>query len=235
MQETRELLIHLGQYETLYQLSDDIPDKKLPEVIAKLKQLGENNSVSVRRPWERENGFYGGTGIDRLDKERFDTFLSQADELTNNYSSGRSMRVVDETILKPVHRGSLVLGIIGALGGGLVGALAFAAAAYFGFFISYLGFVIALAAAKGYDLLGGKQGPNKRIILIVVIFLSVVAAFLMANGVMIAAAYGGNLLRGLQMAWYTMTRYPATFFNVNFLIGLAFAYLGAWNMLKRGY
>ena len=235
MQETRQLLIHLGQYETIYHLNQEIPDHKLSEVIAKLKQVGENHSVSVRRPGERENGFYGGTGIDRLDKERFDAFLAQADELVARYSSGRSMKVVDQTIVKPVHRGSLALGIVGAIAGGLVGALLFGAVAYFGFFISYLGFVIALLAAKGYDLLGGQQGPNKRIILIVVIFLSVVAGFLFAYTGRYAQYFGGNLMMGFQAAWQILTKNPTGFFNVNFLIGLVFAYLGAWNVLRRTF
>ncbi|HHT21002.1 MAG TPA: hypothetical protein GXZ74_06165 [Tissierellia bacterium] len=235
MTDTRELIIHLGQYEEIYTIGPEIADKKLPEVIAKLKQIGENNSVSVRRPDERENGYYGGTGIDRLDKERFDAFLAQANELVARYSSGRSMKVVDQTITRPVHRGSLILGIIGSLAGGLIGALVFALVAYFGFFISYLGFIIAIFAAKGYDMLGGQQGNNKKISLIAVIFISVVVGFLLANGAVFAKSFGGNYLQGLRAAWYMLTNNPTSFFNSRFLIGLIFAYLGAWRVLKSPF
>ncbi|NMB03798.1 MAG: hypothetical protein GX978_04515 [Tissierellia bacterium] len=235
MKEVRELIVHLGQYESVYQLGPEIPDNKLSEVIAKLKQIGENNSVSVRRPGERENGFYGGTGIDRLDKERYDTFLAQANQLVERYTSGRSMKVVDETIIKPVYRGNMLLGIVGAILGGLLGAVLFATVAYFGFFISYLGFVIAMFAAKGYDMLGGQQGPNKKIILIVVIFLSVVAGFLFANAALFSQSFNGNLIEGLKTAWFFMINNPTSFFNLRFLIGLVFAYLGAMNVLRARY
>lgn len=235
MQEARELRIHLGQYETTYSITEDIPNKKLSEVIAKLKQIGENNSVAVLRPGEREDGFYGGTGIDSLDKERFDTFLSQADELVERYAQGRSMRVVDETMIKPIHRGSLIMGIIGALLGGLVGAVAFAIVAYIGFFISYLGFVIAIAATKGYDLLGGKQGASKRIVLIVVIFISVVAGFIMANSASYANALSVNFITGFRLFWQTFLQAPRVLFNMSFFIGLAFAYLGAWGVIRSSF
>lgn len=235
MTDTRELIIHLGQYEEMYSIGPEIADKKLPEVIAKLKQIGENNSVSVRRPDERENGFFGGTGIDRLDKERFDTFLEQANELIERYSSGRTMKVVDQTVMKPVHRGSLALGIIGSLGGGLLGAVVFALVAYFGFFISYLGFIIAVFAAKGYELLGGQQGNNKKIVLVAVIILSVIAGFLMANGAIFAKSLGVSYLQGLRTAWYMLKNSPMSFFNTRFLIGLAFAFLGAWRVLKSPF
>lgn len=235
MQQARELHIHLGKYTSTFTIGEEVPERQLAEVIAKLKQIGENNSVSVLREGERENGFYGGTGIEQLDHERYQTFLNQANELVQSYASGRTVKVVDETVLKRVHRGSIALGIVGAVLGGLVGAVVFGAVAYFGFFISYLGFIIARFAAIGYDMLGGQQGPMKRLILIVVIFFSVVMGFLFAHSAAYSKAVGGNLIAGFQMAWRVFQQEPTAFFNVSFLIGLAFAYLGAMNILRQRY
>lgn len=235
MQDARRLNIHLGRFNGVLELDQRINDRQLADVIAKLKQLGENNSVSVLRPGERENGFYGGTGIDSLDEERYNTFLAQANQLIDSYSFGRTMRVKDETVLKPMHRGSVLMGILGAIGGGLVGAVVFGLVAYFGFFISYLGFIIAWAAGYGYDLLGGQQGKMKRIVLIIVIFFSVFMGFMFAHSATFSRALDGNLLAGFQMAWHYFRQQPLWFFNVNFLIGLAFAYLGAMNILRQRY
>lgn len=235
MQDARELWIHLGKHNSTYVIRPEVSDRQLSEVIAKLKQLGENNSVAVLRAGERENGYYGGTGIEQLDRERYETFLAQADELVQNYAAGKRIKVVDQTILKPVHRGSLPLGIVGAIGGGLIGAVIFGAVAYFGFFISYLGFIIARLAAMGYDRLGGQQGPLKRIILIGVIFLSVILGFLFAHAATFSKAMEGDLIAGFQMAWRFFRQRPTAFFNTSFIIGLVFAYLGAMNVLRQRY
>lgn len=73
------------------------------------------------------------------------------------------------------QNGNLIGGIIGALGGAAIGAVVWALVGMMGYIASIVGFVIAFLADKGYDLLKGRQGVIKMIILIICVVLAVFA------------------------------------------------------------
>ena len=73
------------------------------------------------------------------------------------------------------QNGSLIGGIIGALGGATIGAVVWAIVGMLGYIASIVGFVIAFLADKGYDLLKGRQGVFKMIVLILCVVLAVFA------------------------------------------------------------
>ena len=75
----------------------------------------------------------------------------------------------------PEKKGSVIGGIIGALIGAAIGAVAWAVVGMLGYIASIIGFVIAFLADKGYDLLKGRQGTIKMIVLIVCVVLAVAA------------------------------------------------------------
>lgn len=75
-------------------------------------------------------------------------------------------------------KGSVIGGIIGALVGALIGAALWAAVGIMGYIASIVGFVIAFLADKGYDLLKGRQGVVKIIVLILCVVLAVAAGTL---------------------------------------------------------
>ena len=66
-------------------------------------------------------------------------------------------------------------GIIGAICGSAIGAVVWALVGMMGYIASIVGFVIAFLADKGYDLLKGRQGVIKMIILIICVVLAVFA------------------------------------------------------------
>lgn len=70
-------------------------------------------------------------------------------------------------------KGSIWGGILGALLGSAVGAVIWALIGMLGYIASIVGFVIAFLANKGYDLLKGRQGALKSIVLIVCVVLAV--------------------------------------------------------------
>lgn len=70
-------------------------------------------------------------------------------------------------------KGSIIGGIIGALIGAAIGAVAWTLVGMMGYIASIIGFVIAFLADKGYDLLKGRQGVIKMIVLIVCVVLAV--------------------------------------------------------------
>lgn len=73
----------------------------------------------------------------------------------------------------PEKKGSIIGGIIGALAGAAIGAVAWTLVGMMGYIASIIGFVIAFLADKGYDLLKGRQGVIKMIVLIVCVVLAV--------------------------------------------------------------
>lgn len=75
-------------------------------------------------------------------------------------------------------KGSIIGGIIGALAGAAIGAVAWTLVGMMGYIASIIGFVIAFLADKGYDLLKGRQGVIKMIVLIVCVVLAVCAGTL---------------------------------------------------------
>lgn len=89
--------------------------------------------------------------------------------MENNYT------YVQETVEK---KGSIVGGIIGALIGAAIGAVLWTIVGMLGYIASIIGFVIAFLASKGYDLLKGRQGVIKMIVLIVCVALAVCAGTL---------------------------------------------------------
>ncbi len=76
------------------------------------------------------------------------------------------------------NQGNLIGGIIGALLGALIGAVVWMIVGMLGYIASIVGFVIAFLADKGYDLLKGRQGVIKMIVLIVCVVLAVGAGTL---------------------------------------------------------
>lgn len=66
-------------------------------------------------------------------------------------------------------------GIIGAIGGSAIGAVVWALVGMLGYISSIVGFLIAFLADKGYDLLKGRQGAIKMVVLIICVVLAVVA------------------------------------------------------------
>lgn len=72
-------------------------------------------------------------------------------------------------------QGSVLTGFIGALIGALIGGAIWMVVGILGYIASIIGFVIAFLASKGYDLMKGRQGTIKMVILIICVVLAVAA------------------------------------------------------------
>ncbi|MGN0971705.1 MAG: hypothetical protein ACI4OY_07085 [Aristaeellaceae bacterium] len=70
-------------------------------------------------------------------------------------------------------RGSVVMGILGASLGALIGAVIWALVGMAGYIVSLVGLLTAFLADKGYDLLHGRQGRIKPVVLLVCVILAV--------------------------------------------------------------
>lgn len=88
---------------------------------------------------------------------------------------------MENNFMKPEtqeSKGSVIGGVIGALVGAAIGAVAWAVVGMLGYIASIIGFVIAFLADKGYDMLKGRQGAIKAVVLIVCVVLAVAAGTL---------------------------------------------------------
>lgn len=143
-------------------------------------------------------------------------------------------------------KGSIIGGFIGALGGAAIGAVIWAAVGMLGYIASIVGFVIAFLADKGYDLLKGRQGTIKMIVLILCVVLAVGAGTLGTYVWMIHNEYNDQLaeLTDFEKKYYEIAT-EAEFMQELLAdseiqsgmlkdsgMGLAFGILGAFGLIK---
>jgi hypothetical protein len=134
--------------------------------------------------------------------------------------------------------GSYGTGLLGALLGSALGAVAWAIVLNLGYVASVVGLLIGWLAEKGYNLLKGKQGKAKVAILIVAIIIGVLLGNVLADVfslLPVVQEYGMTysdiplIILGLLLE--DSTYRAATVSNV--LTGLLFAGLGVFALLRK--
>lgn len=111
-----------------------------------------------------------------------------------------SQELADEQEAKEqADNGTYVSGIIGALIGALIGAVVWALVLNAGYVASIIGLLIAFLADKGYDLLKGRQGKGKVVILVASVILGVAVGTILAVVLELAAAISDGSLLGYAM------------------------------------
>lgn len=137
--------------------------------------------------------------------------------------------------------GSYFKGALGAFGGSVLGAILWAIVLNMGYVASLVGFVIGWLAQKGYDLLKGKQGKGKVVILILAIIFGVVLGTFAADVITVASMISSGEAYGLAY-----TDIPAFILAIlaedaeyrgavlaNIGMGLLFAALGVFALLRQ--
>lgn len=136
--------------------------------------------------------------------------------------------------------GSYLTGALGAFGGALLGSVVWALVLVMGYVASIVGLLIGWLAQKGYDLLHGRQGKAKVLILILAIIFGVVAGTLASDVIFLVQMISDGELPG-----FVMTDIPFLMAAVmtdgeyllatggNVLLGLLFAALGVFSMLRK--
>lgn len=137
-------------------------------------------------------------------------------------------------------KGSYFTGFLGALIGAVLGAIVWAIVLNMGYVASIVGLLIGFLALKGYDLLKGKQGKGKVAILIVVIILGVLlGTFAAETFTVITMINDGELNLTvaeaplLVLAVLIEDSEYAGAVGGNALMGLLFAALGVFSLLKK--
>lgn len=139
--------------------------------------------------------------------------------------------------------GSTVIGAVGAFLGATIGAIPWAVAYYFGWFIAALGLVIGIAAKKGYELLNGKENRAKGIIVIVATVFGVLLAEIIAVVVSIYSIWqsdpetsglGLTIFDAAYTFAYALGEDPTIISDMagDIVLGLFFAGLGIWQTIR---
>lgn len=137
-------------------------------------------------------------------------------------------------------RESYLTGAVGALLGTVIGAVVWALVLKMGYVASIVGLLIAFLAVKGYDLLHGKQGKGKLLILLVCVVSGVVLGTFGAYTYELMEMIGSGELPGMSysdipMLWSILLE-DSEFVSAalkDILMGLLFAALGAWRIMRQ--
>jgi len=149
--------------------------------------------------------------------------------------------IESEETEKQQQEGSYATGTVGAFLGAALGAVVWALVLNLGYVASLVGLLIGWLAEKGYTLLKGKRGKAKVAILILAIIFGVVLGTFAADYFTLAGMINGGELPGVTLAdipwliFYVMSTdssYVAATVG-NILMGLLFAGLGVFAMLKK--
>ena len=137
--------------------------------------------------------------------------------------------------------GSYLSGVLGAFLGALVGSVIWALVLLAGYVASIVGLAIGFLAKLGYDLLKGKQGKGKIVILILAVFFGVVFGTLAADAIDLARMIGSGELPDFVMGdipsliLFLLVEDPEYMGAVlsNCGMGLLFAALGVFGLLRK--
>lgn len=142
---------------------------------------------------------------------------------------------------KEADTGNYVTGFFGALLGSVLGAALWAVVLYMGYVASLVGLAIGWLAEKGYNLLKGKQGKGKIVILVIAVVIGVLLGNFGADvitlvqminaGEMGMMGYGDIPMLILLVLLEDSAYLTATLSNIG--MGLLFAALGVWGLLRR--
>lgn len=137
--------------------------------------------------------------------------------------------------------GSYGMGLLGALLGSVLGAVVWALVLLAGYVASIVGLLIGWLSEKGYNLLKGKQGKGKVVILIIAIVFGVVLGVFAADAISVA-----QVISETEGAVVTYADIPAFLLALlmtdgeyrsatlsNILLGLLFAGLGVFALLRK--
>jgi len=147
----------------------------------------------------------------------------------------------ENTQRKDTATGSYFTGLIGALLGSAIGSVVWALVLNLGYVASLVGLLIGWLAEKGYNLLKGKQGKAKIIILIVAIVLGVLLGTVGGDAMTLLDMMNSGELPGFSAAdipWFIATmwaespEYRSGMIS-NIGMGLLFAALGVYAILRK--
>ncbi|MDD2371444.1 MAG: hypothetical protein PHQ32_05510 [Firmicutes bacterium] len=132
--------------------------------------------------------------------------------------------------------GSYISGAVGAVLGAMIGSGLWLLVSFLGFYVAIVGFVMSIISEAGYRLFRGRFGIGMPIIIILSVIFGVFFANTIEIAIRLSQATGISFVNALYYA-------PQAFYNnqlflvdkvwLNLGIGLVFALLGSWRIIKK--
>lgn len=130
--------------------------------------------------------------------------------------------------------GNYLLGLLGALGGALVAAIPWAVVSSQGWFVAWLGYLIAIAASKGYDLMKVKTNMKKLWCVLGAVVIGVFAGQIMSDMIVIATDEELCHMFSDVFSYYANNFGEYLAINIkNLALGYVFAALGGFSVLRN--
>ena len=121
-----------------------------------------------------------------------------------------------------------LLGLLGALVGGLVAAIPWAVVSSQGWFMAWLGYLIAIGASKGYDLMRVKTNMKKLWCVLAAVVIGVFAGQIMSDMIVVAADEELGHMFSDIFSYYANNFGEYLAINIkNLALGYVFAALGS--------
>lgn len=126
-----------------------------------------------------------------------------------------------------------LLGFVGALVGGLIGAIPWAIVSSQGWFVAWLGYLIAVAASKGYDFMKVKTDMKKLWCVAGAVIIGVLAGQIMSDMISIAMDEELGGVFSTVFEYYKNNFGEYLSINAgNLILGYIFAALGGFSVLR---
>lgn len=126
------------------------------------------------------------------------------------------------------------LGLIAAIVGALIGAIPWAIVSSFGWFVGWLGFLIAFLASKGYDMVRVKLNMNKLWCVIIAIIIGVLFGQILSD--IIYIAMDGSARGDLMSIFLYYKEHFLEYLKINAAnlgMGYLFAALGGFSVVSN--
>lgn len=133
-------------------------------------------------------------------------------------------------------------GAFGAVIGGVIGSVPWIIAYNLGWFVSWLGFLIGVAATYGYKVLGGRPGKARKWIVLAAVIISVLLSFVIELVVISMTGINELISRGYSVSYSDIPTYIGILLDDpqfvgryirDILIGLLFAGLGCFGIFRN--
>ena len=151
----------------------------------------------------------------------------------------RSLETASD-LRKQEDTGSYLSGFLGSILGATLGSILWAIVLSIGYVASFVGFVIGWLSEKGYELLHGKQGKGKLLVILISVIWGVFFGTILGYGFSLV-----GMLQAGELPGYTLGDIPILILFLlidsefilsligNIVIGLLFAALGVFSLLRR--
>lgn len=153
------------------------------------------------------------------------------EDLTSSYNYGDD---ANNKMIQLQDKENVLLGIVGAFAGCLIGAILIIVLSYFGYIASISGVVMGACALRGYILLGKRLSKKGIVLTILIMIIMVFISYGISFGIAVAQAFDVDILTGIVATPLLLSEegVDLSVFYKDLVILYLFTALGAFPTIK---